>query len=489
MTSHANECSRVMEPVEDVPSSGGAEAEEPPNLWLSILGEVSTRSSSKLPGDRNVLLLGEDGSGKTTLVARLNGTTEAHKGRGLEYRYLNVHDEDRDERTCCSVWVMDGDPFHHNLLRFALTSGNMHSSLVLLVADLARPWQIPEALDRWSTVLQDYIHTLNISSEERKDMENKLIKEYQSYIEPGGDAGPRGGPGSQGVELDEFELAPLDDDTLTCNLGVPIVVVCTKSDALSMLEKEYDYREEHFDIIQFHVRTFCLRYGAALVYTSIKEDRNVQLLYKYLVHRLYGFPFGTPAQVVEKESIFIPAGWDNKKKMAILHESLQSVKLDDRYEEVIVQPSIRKLVQEKEVTSEDEQTFLSRQQVVISKQPSAAYPGEIPGAPGKISARSGPMNVASVSPLPIGSKKLDLSNAIKGSPSNEGVLANFFNSLLTKKVGSPGGSPSPGSSPNVVMRKGSKATMSEYQAELDRMAMRGDTPVTNSPVPTNRQED
>uniref|UniRef100_UPI00358E1848 cytoplasmic dynein 1 light intermediate chain 2-like isoform X1 n=1 Tax=Myxine glutinosa TaxID=7769 RepID=UPI00358E1848 len=478
-----------MEPVEDTPCFGRAEAEEPLNLWLSILGEVSTRSSSKLPGDRNVLLLGEDGSGKTALVARLNGTTAAHKGRGIEYRYLNVHDEDRDERTCCSVWVMDGDPFHHNLLRFALTSGNMHSSLVLLVADLARPWQIPEALNRWSAVLRDYIHTLNLSSEEMKDMENKLIKEYQSYIEPGRDASPRGGPGSQDVELDEVELTPLDDGTLTCNLGVPIVVVCTKSDALSMLEKEYDYREEHFDFIQFHIRTFCLRYGAALVYTSIKEDRNVQLLYKYLVHRLYGFPFETPAQVVEKDSIFIPAGWDNKKKMAILHESLQSVKSDDRYEEVILQPSIRKLVQEKELTSEDEQTFLSRQQMVISKQPSAAHLGDTPGTPLRMTGRSGPMNVASVSPLPIGSKKLDSSNIIKGSPSNEGVLANFFNSLLTKKAaGSPGCSPSPGSSPN-VMNKGSKATMSEYQAELDRMVRRGDTPVTNSPMPTDRPEE
>lgn len=50
---------------------------------------------------------GEDGSGKTTLVAKLQGADHNKKGRGLEYLYLNVHDEDRDgEFTCCSFGVV-----------------------------------------------------------------------------------------------------------------------------------------------------------------------------------------------------------------------------------------------------------------------------------------------------------------------------------------------------------------------------------------------
>lgn len=57
------------------------------------------------------------------------------------------------------------------------------------------------------------------------------------------------------------------------------------------LEKEFDYREEHFDFIQQHIRHFCLHFGAALVYTSVKEDKNCDLFLKYAEHRLYGFPF------------------------------------------------------------------------------------------------------------------------------------------------------------------------------------------------------
>ena len=45
--------------------------------------------------------------------------------------------------------------------------------------------------------------------------------------------------------------------------------------------------------------------GASLVYTSVKEEKNCELLHKYLLHRIYGFPFTTPAYVVEKDSVFM----------------------------------------------------------------------------------------------------------------------------------------------------------------------------------------
>ena len=39
------------------------------------------------------------------------------------------------------------------------------------------------------------------------------------------------------------------------------------------------------------IRKFCLQYGASLFYTSVKEDKNCDLLYKYLVHRIFNLPF------------------------------------------------------------------------------------------------------------------------------------------------------------------------------------------------------
>lgn len=88
-----------------------------------------------------------------------------------------------------------------------------------------------------------------------------------------------------------------------------------------------------------------------------------------------------------------PSGWDNEKKIAILHENFQTLKSDDIFEDVIVKPPVRKvrvlqgrvlsealfderaakvnvpspachqIVHEKEIQAEDDQVFLVKLQV------------------------------------------------------------------------------------------------------------------------------
>uniref|UniRef100_A0A8C4N7Y2 Dynein light intermediate chain n=1 Tax=Eptatretus burgeri TaxID=7764 RepID=A0A8C4N7Y2_EPTBU len=463
------------------PTAGGAARwRRSERRWTSSLGPKMTGKT-----------FGEDGSGKTSLIAKLQGADDAKKGRGLEYLYLNVHDEDRDDHARCNVWVLDGDPYHRGLLNFALTANNAADTLALLVADLSRPWQAMEALHRWSGVLREHVNNLGLSPEQLHGMEQKLVHDFQSYLEPS-EAGTRSGvlskasgsasavSGVVDVAADEDgDMLPLGETTLSYNLGLPIIVVCTKSDAVALLEKEHDYREEHFDFIQSQIRQFCLRYGAALVYTSLKEGKNVELLYKYLVHQLYGFPFQTPAHVVDRDAVFIPAGWDNEKKIGILHENFSSVRSEDRFEDIIVKPSIRKFVQEKEVLAEDEQLFLMKQQALMSKQPpvsmgrSTDMSPRTPGGSPRAVARPSHPNVASVSPIPVGSKKLDPAN-MKGGATSEGVLANFFNSLLNKKPGTPVPATTSGGFPGSIPKQGSKSSLTDFQAELDRMARRAD---------------
>jgi len=59
--------------------------------------KVKINSESAFFSCKN-LLAGDDGSGKTTLMAKIQGAEHGKKGRGLEYLYLNIHDEDRDGR-------------------------------------------------------------------------------------------------------------------------------------------------------------------------------------------------------------------------------------------------------------------------------------------------------------------------------------------------------------------------------------------------------
>ncbi|XP_037549306.1 cytoplasmic dynein 1 light intermediate chain 1 isoform X2 [Nematolebias whitei] len=443
--------------------SSNPEEDDGQNLWSTILSEVSTHSRSKLPCGKNVLVMGEVGSGKTTLVAKLQGVEEYMKGRGLEYLYFSVHDDDVDDHTRCNAWVLDGDLCHKGLQGVAVPVDSMDNTLLLITVDMSRPWNALDSLQKWAAVAREHIDKLRVAPEKLRELEHKIVKQFQEYTEPGSeeDVTPQ-----RRSEEEESILLPLGNNTLTHNLGIPVVVVCTKCDAISTLEKEHDYRDEHLDFIQSHIRRFCLQYGASLLYTSVKEMKNLDILYKYLVHKLYGFPFHCPAQVVEKDAVFIPSGWDNEKKIAILHENFQTIKADNSYEDVIIKPPVRKIVHEKEIQAEDDQVFLVKLQSLLSKQPAvtAGRPvdttSRAPTGSPRTSNRSAAANVANAMP--------------QSGQTSEGVLANFFNSLLTKKAGTGGpGAPGGGNNtPGTVRKSGSKLGLSDVQAELDRISSR-----------------
>lgn len=60
------------------------------------MSEVQNQSSTKLPSNKSVLVLGDNATGKTTLIAKLQGVEDPKKGSGLEYAYIDVRDEYRD---------------------------------------------------------------------------------------------------------------------------------------------------------------------------------------------------------------------------------------------------------------------------------------------------------------------------------------------------------------------------------------------------------
>ncbi|XP_025115032.1 LOW QUALITY PROTEIN: cytoplasmic dynein 1 light intermediate chain 2-like [Pomacea canaliculata] len=446
-------------------AADGSSREDAQNLWASILSEVQSSSASKLSTNRSLLVLGDNECGKTTLIAKLQGMEDPKKGAGLEYYYIDVRDEYRDEQARLNVWVLDGDQSHTGLLKYALTEENFADTLVLLVASMAQPWFIAEALNKWLTVLREHIDKLRIPPEQMREYEQSLVRFYQDYQEPeesqtSSPAPPRGDANplhpSAPVSDEEKVVLPLSPNTLTQNLGIPIVVVLTKCDAVSTLEKEHDFREEHFDFIQQYIRKFCLKFGAALFYTSVKDERNCELLYRYLVHRIYGFPFSTSAYVVERDSVFVPSGWDNEKKISILYENMTSVKPDDNFEDTIVKPILRKSVQrDAEVVAEDEQIFLMKQQTQLAKQPAAGQPGE-PATPraARPPTQRTPERAGAAQTSPMRGK--DSKGAPPGA-ATEGMLANFFNSLLNKKTGA------------AVAGKDKAAVTRDAAAELERM--------------------
>lgn len=453
------------------------------NIWSSLLSEVSSRSTSSKFSDeeKNIIFLGDDLSGKTTLATRLQGKEDPHRGSALEYQYMEIQDEDVDEKAICGIWIMEGNRSYRSLLQFALPKDRFSDSIIIITLDMSQPWNMMESLDMWTTVVREHIDQSKISPDELRSLEQKVLQDFQKYTDPTevieegsivSQATARLSSSKENEEDSEQISIPLGENTLTCNLGIQLIVVCTKCDFTEKLEKDNDYREEHFDFIQHRLRTFCLKYGAALFYTSVKDNKNTEILHKYLLHKLYGFPFEIPASVVDKDAVFVPSGWDTEKKIGIISDNFTKVSVNDAFEDVITRPIVRKPLQEmKEITAEEEQSFLTKAQTLLSAPP--AGPGVTRASvPNRPTADANRMKAPQPGRASLGGLSGASASKIKPDPnkpaqSNERVLANFFNSLLNKKPGSPA---SPG-----------KASADKTAADLARLQQQANMKPRNSP--------
>ncbi|CAH8678655.1 unnamed protein product [Schistosoma rodhaini] len=448
------------------------EAETKKCLWSSLLDEVTNKAKIGLSDSKNLVVFGDDLSGKSTLICRLQGNEDKEEGFGLEYDIIEVKDEVKDVSANLSVFIIDGNPIQSHLLKFVVTEDSFNDQMALMVVSINEPWKIIESLEKWAEILNKHINKLKLSKEMITACKSRISKEFHGYAEPEAStnviisqvnsvsfstmyATSQETTSRPSFSNDNEEM--YEDNVLNNNLGVPLIVVVTKTDLMKVMIKENQYSEEHFDFIQMHIRRFCLSYGAALFYVSVKEDKNCDLLNRYIQHRIYGFPFSQSAYIVEGDCVFIPAGWDNHKKINILGENLTKINAQHPFSTVIPRPVPRKAIhREPEIMTIDEQAFLLRLSTIKenenidpntlkeflgsgglhsnSKQPANSF---------KIGSGAKTMddnNRLPVSPTPIFRAKISPVgpiNNLTSTPSiqgtSDGVLADFFSNLLKKR--------------------------------------------------------
>lgn len=425
---------------------------EDTDLWHTILNDVASHTASRRLPTRTLLVLGDEGGGKTSLLLRLQGrkqaADEATQGTGLEYTFLDVKDEESGEDVIgrLGVYTLDGCTDHRTLLQFVVNKETLDSLVVMIVLDYQRPWTMLQSFEYWMKTLDSHIGSLGVARLD--ELKQKVVSEYQRYSE----AGAAEQDGADDIVL------PLEEGVLTCNIGLPVIVVCNKSDASAMLENDLDYRNEHFDFMQMHLRKACLRYGAALVYCG-KSGKTRDTLARYIFHRAYGIPCGFKANIAERDCVFVPSGWDGSKKIAMLHAGLKSISPDDAFEDHIVSPQPRKVGGTREQDVEDEQDFLKKQQQVLAsnvkeadpvarrstgtsanaasaqRAPSSPTPSRAASASTAVPVSSSAAGPAATKPAPAAASPGGATKDGKPAPQNADVLQNFFNSLLKKPSG------------------------------------------------------
>lgn len=149
---------------------------------------------------------------------------------------------------------------------------------------------------------------------------------------------------------------PLKEGVLTTNCGIPIAIVVNKSDIVNQTG-EKNFYEENSEFILKHIRQIAISYGASIIYVSGRANTNLDVLYDYICHRLFGFELTHKPNLTEKDSFFIPAGYDS---LTALRDSDTQNMLSILYDEKIPPTKVKSYVNEEEIVCEDTNVFLGR---------------------------------------------------------------------------------------------------------------------------------
>ncbi|XP_035210891.1 cytoplasmic dynein 1 light intermediate chain 1-like isoform X2 [Stegodyphus dumicola] len=403
------------------------DAETEDHVWLEMMAKCLENSTNKLPHSKLLLVLGDGDGEKTLLVGKLQGTSDKlRKGNGLEYHFLNVRDEYCENQTKLGVWVLDEDPRLQSLLKYVLDQTTISETTVLLTASMAKPWNIFKSITTWAQILDEHIKNLDMPSSALEERKSNVLNRYREYIEPGLSV-----YGSlTGQEIGE----PKEIEN---NLGVEIIVIITQTEHMTTLQTDFGYEDEHFDFIQYTLRKFCLSYGAALCYVSVKDDKNCDLLLKYILHKVYSFPFRIPAIFLEKDSVFVPAGWDSANKIRFLAETMTTIDaLSAHFEDVIIKPGrLSANPWLPEIEADNDQDFLLALQGALLRQAT----DEASESAKENQAAAGVQRNATrrVSRSPNVRTSQKKSETKLTTVEGDTVLHTFFKSLLTRRTSAP----------------------------------------------------
>ncbi|KAL4076333.1 dynein light intermediate chain-domain-containing protein [Scleroderma citrinum] len=335
----------------------------PLDLWSSILDSVS--STRSIPS-KQVLILGQSSTGKSLLASALlqkpvldENNEESRTDFALGYDWADVRDDgDEDTLARLSVYTVPSDAQAHTSLlpHFLPPKSTLPHTAVMIVLDWTRPWTFVEELEMWLMWVErwakgDGSREVDIVREENHE---RLHAHLLHYTEPSADALPTTS------NLTSSAVLPLGPGTFTHNsAGVPIVVVCTKADLIDegsnlvgqatsgmggMVKGKGDEWEEQTDSIMQVLRTICLKYGAALFYTT-PQPSTLQVLRQYTLHLLFVPPapslgvaagmeapapmrnlfiFHHKPNTLDRDRIVIPAGWDSWGKISVLREGFEA---------------------------------------------------------------------------------------------------------------------------------------------------------------------
>lgn len=270
----------------------------------------------------------------------------------FDYSYLEVKDLDylNETLTKINVWQLN-DPDRKEFLMHNLRTEHYENLMFAIVLDFTKPWEFLDQLSKWSDVMFEINKKffLQLPVSKQNQLRKKIEDHFKFYKNPDKkeDEFVQTEENAKEPSTSEEEMRqaindmPLDEGILNVNLGIPIMIICNKSEVVATAETT-KYYQQRLEFIMKHLREFALRYGASIMFTSTKKGTNMLGLYSYLLHRFFDSNPVSP-ELTNKESMFIPTGYDSPKLVQQLCPSI-----DDPYDKIVIKIKASRDVAEQE---------------------------------------------------------------------------------------------------------------------------------------------
>lgn len=332
------------------------------NTWDSILQSISHQESHR---EATIIFLGDPESGKHSLYHAISdkfGNKQEFDYQGghvIDYTSYSVPSQedrrlDEDEFALLHVWFLN-DPRYQGLLKSSLKVEMLEHTIFVICIDYSKTWDIMNSLQSWTEVVESLVKDCldGLTIEKQSSIKQSMMRYVMSAQQYSKEI--------QNLVIDPSATSDvMPEALLTKNIGIPMCICLTKTDAMVDMKREID-ADIRFSFIQKHIRSFAIQYGSYVFYTSAHSGINITELKDTLLHRVYPdvWKYDVPYQVVDADRIIIPSGWDSLYLISQLVNS-KSIPEDSNYSTYIHKPlSIDTLNDSSaETTVEDEQTFL-----------------------------------------------------------------------------------------------------------------------------------
>ncbi|KAG5513544.1 hypothetical protein PMAC_000976 [Pneumocystis sp. 'macacae'] len=305
------------------------------NLWLNLLNSVSSVKKTPL---KHLILLGGGNRGATEWISSLKQVAGSYNRQDsfsrdkeqitsptylMDYTYIELMDPDHGEiLAVIEVYLIS--ELHlvsEAVLSELFTPEFLENCAVCILLDWTNPWQWSHELSVWIQLLKKVIENFKSKSELCDQIVLKLTELWKHKIQICENLGSTLGD----LDHNNRMTIPLEPGQYDEPLGLPLICVCNHSEYMATIEKDELLKDEHFDFIQQFLRTILMKHGGALCYTSdLYPDTLNSLLYTildsfFLSPQIYmDISLPPKANVIDRDHIFVPAGWDSWGKIRII---------------------------------------------------------------------------------------------------------------------------------------------------------------------------